>query len=232
MKRKRSLWLLLVFIFLVVFLIGIELYLPSIANRILVDIFEQETDVIEDLEINISSFPALKILFGRVDHVSIRSQGLVHDHLFLEKFNLNYRDIVLSRKDFVGVNTYLEAVVTEEALNNYLYEKYPDMGNFSVEINSEQVLLDGEINIMQFRVNFQISGNLVLNNRNQIYFVPNDLQVEQINIPVNLIKTVMEEFAFVIDLQTLDIPIEITELKVESEYIVILGGKEGRGDNE
>src|SRR5690554_867201 len=152
MRRKRWLFLILIFFFLL--FLGIELYLPSIANRTIENIFEEETDEIEDLEINVSSFPALKILLGRVDHASIRAQGLTHDHLYLEQFNLNYSNIVLNKNGFHGINTYLEAMVTEEALNKYLKEKYPEMGNFSVQINPEQILLQGELNIFDIGINF------------------------------------------------------------------------------
>ncbi|MFW5981975.1 MAG: DUF2993 domain-containing protein [Halanaerobiaceae bacterium] len=230
MRRKRSLWIIL-FVFLLLFL-AIELFLPGIANRRLVNILHDETDGIEDLEINLSSFPAFKILFGRIDHVSIRSHGLLHDHLYLERFNLNYDDIVLYRDDFVGNNSYLEAIITEDALNEYLNKKYPEMGSFLLEINPEQILLEGELKIFDVQFAFQISGNLLVNNRNQIYFVPDDLRVEEVNIPLNLIKAYIEEYTFMIDLQTLDIPIDIDEIKIGSSYILITGGREGLEDSE
>ncbi|MFW6029632.1 MAG: DUF2993 domain-containing protein [Halanaerobiales bacterium] len=230
MRRKRSLWI-LIFIFLFVFL-AIELFLPGIANRRLLEIFQQEIDGIEELEINLRSFPALKILFGRVDHVSIRSQGLLHDHLYLKKLNLNYDNITLYRDDFVGANSYLEAIITEDALNKYLSKKYPEMGNFSLQINPEQILLQGVLNLFDVKFNFQINGNLILNDESQIYFVPDDLRVEEVNVPVKLIKAYIEEFAFVIDLKTLDIPIDIDEIKTGSSYILITGGREGLDDSE
>ena len=230
MRRNRTLWILLIVFFLI--FLGTEIYLPGIATRRLVDIFEQETEDIQQLDVNIASFPALKIFLGRVDHVSIRSQGLLFDDLYVERFNLNYRNIVLSKDSFEGVNTYFEALVTQDALNDYLKEKYPELGTFLLEINPEQILLQGEIKVLQASFNLQLSGNLLVNDKNQIYFVPDNFQVEDINIPVNFLKSYIEGLAFVIDLQTLDIPLNVDEIQIGPEYILITGEEKDGDVNE
>jgi len=211
-------------ILLVIIIIISQLFLPPFAADKLRDVFEQETDSIDKLEINIASFPALKILIGRVDHVFIESDGLQLDHLYLDSFDVSYRDIVLQKGSFYGINTYLEAVISEKAIDEYISATYPELNDFQLKITPEQVLLEGSINFFEAIFNLKLSGNFVINDQEDIYFVPDDLQVENIKIPVNLLKSYVEKVDFSFNLDELGIPLDISELKLMSGYIIISGG--------
>ncbi len=221
--RKGRLWGLIIIIVLIIIIIS-QLFLPPFAADKLRDVLEQETDSIDKLEINIASFPALKILTGRVDHVFIKSQGLQSNNLYIDSFDVSYRDIILQKGSFYGINTYLEAVISENAIDKYVSATYPELNDFQLNITPEQVLLEGSISVFDTSFNLKLSGNFIINDREDIYFVPDDFQVENIKIPISLLKSYIEKIDFSFNLEELGIPLDISEIQLMSGYIIIKGG--------
>lgn len=220
-RKKRSLWLIIILI-VILFLIT-EIFLPGLAEDRLKKILDKRADKIENLDIKVASFPALKILLGRIDHVSVNIEGLVVDELYINHMNINYHDLIFSKTGFSGINTRLEAMVTEKSLNDYIDSKYPDLENFNVTINPEQVLMEGAIKLFEARINLKLAGNFVINDKEEIYFVPADFQLENIKIPIDLLKRYLEGLNFSFDLKELEIPLSIDELRLGSGRMIITG---------
>lgn len=222
MRKRISAWAIVMLLLLALFIS--QLALPGYAAKKLRAVLEQETESIEQLNIDIATFPALKILTGRIDHVLMESVGLKINKLYLDTFNVSYRDIVLQSGGFIGINTKLEAVISEKAINEYIQDKYPDLEGFHLKIQQEQVLLQGAINFFETKFQLQLSGNFIINDKQQIYFVPNDFQIENIKIPVELLKSYIENINFSFDLEELDIPLDIREIKLKTGSLIISGG--------
>lgn len=222
--RKKVLYFLISIV--IIFFLLSELFLPGFAANMLRGVFNQEADSIDDLNINISSFPAFKILMGRIDSVEVEAEGLMIDNLYLNNINLAYRDIILEKGSFKGTNTYLETIITEESLNKYIVANYPELENFNLEISTTQVFLQGDIKFLEMFFNVQLSGNFVINDRKDIYFIPANFQIENLNIPLELLKTYIEGFDFYFNLKDLGVPVDVSEIKLNSGYIVISGGVE------
>jgi len=222
MRKGRLLGLIVIIV--VTIIIISQLFLPPFAADKLRDVLEQETDSIDKLDINIASFPAIKILTGRVDHVFIKSEGVQFNNLYIDSFDVSYRDIILQKGSFYGINTYLEAVISENAIDDYISDTYPELQDFQLKITAEQVLLEGSISIFDASFNLMFSGNFVINDREDIYFVPDDFQLEDIKIPVSLLKSYIEKIDFSFNLEELGIPLDISEIQLMSAYIIITGG--------
>ncbi|MFP4016798.1 MAG: DUF2993 domain-containing protein [Halanaerobiales bacterium] len=231
MKRRGIVWL---FIIGITFLILIaQLFLPQFAANKLRNILEKETDSIDYLDVDITSFPALEILTGRIDHVVIASEGMKIDNLYLDTFNVSYRDIILKKGGFTGVNTDLEVVISEGSINDYVNSKYHDLKDFVIQITPDQVLLQGLISIFEADFQLKLSGNFVINDQQNIYFVPEDFQIEDIKVPVGLLKSYIEKLDFSFNLKELGVPMDISDINLISGFIIINGGVQERGrDNQ
>ena len=232
MRRKsRILWLIIIIVLSLILLA--QIILPGLAENSLRDIFYDRTAKIEELIINVAAFPAFKILRGRLDYIDVNTKGIVIDDLYIDMMSVKYRDVVYGKTGFDGDNTALKAVITQEAINNYIVEQYPDLKNFSININPEQVLFQGYINFFEARINLTLTGNFIINDNDRIYFIPDDLKVEDIKIPVNLLKQYIEKLNFYFDLKELNIPLSIEEIRLSSGQIDIVGGEYiEKGDSE
>ncbi|MFW6022268.1 MAG: DUF2993 domain-containing protein [Halanaerobiaceae bacterium] len=224
MIKRRPLWSLLFFFLALIFIT--EIFLPGFAENRLRIIFYEETDSIDELQVNIRTFPALKIFSGRMDRVIIESTGVFVDGLYIDSFNVSYQDLVLEKGSFTGINTSLNVVINEDALNEYINKKYPELGDFQLRIMPDQVLLQGSIMLFDTAINIRLSGNFVVTDRQMIYFVPEDFQLENIKIPKQLLKSYVENIELVFHLKELNIPLDIDEIKSGSAELTIIGGNQ------
>lgn len=222
-NRKKVVYF-LISIILIVFILS-ELFLSGLAADYLKKVFLSKADSIDSIKIELSSFPALKMLSGSIDQVEMEAEGLLVNNLYVNKMKLSYQDIKLKRNGFTGVNTLLEAIITEESLSNFIRTEYSDLKGFQLKIRPEKIILEGHIEFLNMLFNLQLSGNLVLNDKKDIYFVPVHFQIENLNIPVDVLKTYIEGFDFSFNIKELGIPLDISSVNINHEYIVISGGK-------
>lgn len=227
MRRKNSSRWLIIILILFIFLIS-EMFLPGLAVDRIRRILSKSADEIDRLDINVAAFPALKVLLGKVDHIVLNAEGLLVDDLLIDDLVINYRDVSFNRSGFDGINTGLQAVITEDSLNNYIHRKYSELDNFFIKIEPERISLQGYVNIFEAKIRVLFAGNFVINDRDIIYFVPSDVQVEDVKLPANLIKSYMEDLDFSFDLKELDIPLSIDELQLSPGKISITGGEFNR----
>jgi uncharacterized protein YpmS len=222
MRRKRNiLWYFILLVLII--LVSMEFYLPRLVEREIREIFQRETESIENLEIQVSSFPSLEILLKRVDRIIIEARGLSFNGLYLEDFAVEYQDIRLHDDYFTGNNTALNILITEDALNNYIKTNYPELGDFKIELNPDQVFLSGIINFFEARLQIQLAGSFTVTENNEVFFIPENFRVEKINIPGEIIRDFLQDKAFSFDLNELNLPINITQIELSSGEIRVLG---------
>ncbi|MCG8513913.1 MAG: DUF2993 domain-containing protein [Halanaerobiales bacterium] len=224
MRRKRGFFWNIVLVVLVMFLAA-ELFLPRLASRQLAEILRRETEQIESLKIAVSSFPAPEILLGRLDFVEIKAAGVIVEGLYLDSLSVEYRDIILRGHSFTGDNTFLEILVKEERLNQYIQTKYPELKDFKLVLLPGQVLLGGVINFLEATINLQLTGRLFITEQAEVEFIPENLQVEDVQIPVNLIRKYVNQPGFSFDLKELAIPLRIDRIEVSTGELRIIGEK-------
>lgn len=225
MMARRNSFIYLILALLILFILGLEFFLPALMANMLKDYLRKEADDIAYMNIKIRSFPAIKMLRGKIDRAYIEIEGLSIDNLYLDKLDLQYRDILLKEDGFTGLNTGLEAVITAEAINDYIQAKFPELEAFQFQIEPEQVALEGRISIFEMLLDVQLSGNLAVSDQREVYFIPDNFRVENINIPVNLLKAYIEGLDFSFDLEELNIPLALNEIKLYSGYAILHGGE-------
>lgn len=224
MQNRKKFICILISVVLLIFILS-EICLPALAAGFLKKLFYDKADSIDDIKVEIRTFPALKILSGKVDQLELETEGLLVNNLYVKEIRLSYQDIILKKNGFSGINTLLEAIITEEAINNYFRAEYGDLKDFQLKISPEKIILLGKIEFLSMFFNVQLSGNLVLNDNKDIYFVPVHFQIENLNIPVNVLKSYIEGFDFSFSIKELGIPLDISSIRVDHGFIVISGGK-------
>lgn len=217
---KKRVWK-YVFLFLILIL-AIQLLLPVLAERKLNKIILAQVEEIGELDIELASFPSIEILLGKIDFVEISAERPVYQDLLISSLNVKYRDVLLKGNTFEGDNTYLKILITEDDLNNYLKNTSPDLANLEISLKPGQVLLTGKVPFLNTSLNIRVTGGfLVKNEENKVVFQPEEMKVERVNIPVNLVSKYIEDAYFTLDLNQLNFPLEIDRVKVEEAQIII-----------
>lgn len=217
---KKRFWK-YIFLFLILILAA-QLLLPVVAERKLSKIILSQVEKIDKLDIELVSFPSMEILLGKIDFVEISAEKPVYQDLLIRSLDLKYKDVLLKGNTFEGENTYLRILITEEDLNNYLKNTSPDLADLEISLKPDQVLLVGKIPFLNTKLNLRVAGDFLVNNEeNKVIFQPEEMKVERLNIPVNLVSKYIEDAYFTLDLNQLNFPLEIDRVKVEEGQIII-----------
>ncbi|WP_018248004.1 LmeA family phospholipid-binding protein [Orenia marismortui] len=216
--------------FILFLLISTQLILPNAVSKRIKASLDKEINKSAELSLELSSFPALKLLIGRVDELIVVGEGLVVDSLPISKLNSSFKDLKLKQvegkwKVIKGKNDYLDLELSEEGLNKYLNTR-PELDifeNFKVELLKNKVMLVGDISFFNAQVNIQLSGNFNIAGPQTIVFSSDKLALENIVIPTALIEQLKDKLQFEIDLSQLPIPLEINQIILEEDRLSILG---------
>lgn len=226
MRKRNFLWNIILIILLLLF--GSELILPRIAEKKLSSYIASEAESIESLNIKVSSLPSIKILLNKFDFVEIDAAGVKIDNIYLDQFSGEFNDVRLVGGRVKGNNTDLKIIISEDALNNYLEKQYPTLENFDVVLSPGKIFLSGYLNFLEARINVQLAGKLVMEGVNRVHFIPEELQVENINISAALFKDLIEDKGFYFNLNTLELPVNIEKIIISEDKIMVVGGKSAR----
>ncbi|MFW6237657.1 MAG: DUF2993 domain-containing protein [Halanaerobiales bacterium] len=219
---KKALFFLFILVLLV--LLG-ELFLPSYVKKEVENHLRGQVRESENLEVEIASFPALKLLFSRADRVFLEADKLNLEGLVLRSVDLRYNNVSIQSGRLTGENDYIFLKIDEEAVNNHVDENHRRLKDFRLSFTPEQVYMEGNIDLFGNEIEVKLVGNLVLRKDNIISFVPGDLQIEEYRVSEELIRNVAGGFDFSFDLSKLQIPLNPEEISIREGEIHVVGGR-------
>ena len=206
-----------------------ELFLPSLVENRVEKYLSGQLEEKENLQIEVISFPALKILFSRADRIYLEADVLNLEGLVLKDVSLHYSDVVLN-DGFTGVNDRVNIMLTEEAVNNYVSKNYNQPKNLSIKFNPGQMFVEGDFDVFGYVINFKTEGNLILEKEaNRVVFVPGELQVKDYRFSEDIIRSILSGLNLSLDLNELGLPLKFDQILIRDEEVLLLGGMEGDG---
>lgn len=224
MRRRRNyFWNIIILILLVI--VGMEVFLPSWAENNILTIIEKETGGIEEINLKVRTFPAFKILFGRVDRVEVEGKGLIIEDLYLDSFFGEFTNVILQKEEILGDNTDLMIIIKEKSINNFISKHYPDLSQFQISLNPEQALLQGDIRFFETNINMQLTGKLDIIEFNKIAFRPENIKVERFSLGSALFQDLIKDMGFVFDLNRFNLPLKVEDVLISSGEIRLSGGR-------
>nr|WP_282580097.1 DUF2993 domain-containing protein [Natroniella sulfidigena] len=213
-------------------LVGSQLILPRIFSSRLETSLSQELDDYEQLDVTINSFPAIKLLAGRVDQLEIEANNLVSDRLTLEQFEASYSNLRLVKDEeeewqvSQGENTDLEIELTDQDLNHYLATR-PELDildTFRIDLTSNQMVMVGNLRFFNTDLSLQLTGKFSVYDHQTLIFNSDKLAVDQVVISTDVIEQLKDKLSFKISLADFPLPLEITEVNIEEGSLQLLGG--------
>ena len=229
-KGKIIYWLLLFLFFVVA---GLQLIVPPyISSNIEQDIVDYLEDS-QNVSVRASAFPAWKFFYSRADSIELEADMIEYDGLILEEIYAEYGDVSLENEVIRGENINLHVRVHENSLNEYIEEYYPILNDVHISLLPDQVYVRGDINIFDSEIEIQLKGTFFIRESDRVVFVPEDIQVEELPIPPQIVENLFtnRELEFALELEELNFPLQIEETEITSDNIYLLGGKFNRGEN-
>ena len=185
----------------------------------------------DSLEVSVHSLPGFKLLGGRVDRLELESREAVIDGLEVARLEAAFKDLVVSKSDgwraVEGRNSSLYLELKEAELNRYLAAQ-PELAvfeEFQLDLTPGQVMLTGVVNFLSARIRLQLEGKFEVAGPQEIIFTSQQLAVEEVVIPPQVIRQLEEKLQVRFDLADFPLPLAVKEVKVSRDRLEITGGE-------
>lgn len=219
-------------IFLCLFLLS-ELLLPPFFSHLLQESLRESLDGVEVLRIQLKTSPAILLLLGRVQELYLKGENVMIQGLTIHTWEGHYSQILLppvwqwGGGDWTieGRNHFLTVVVNEDDLNVYLADSFQDVLQMEVSLLEEGVFLSTSMELYNMALHVKMAGQFQVEEGQYIVFVPEDLTVENFQLPQIMMDYLMEELDFYLDLKQIPLPVHVTEIETRTGQVFFLGGE-------
>ena len=210
-----------------------QFFLPRYTAHELEKSLADEITAYQELTVEVATFPALELLWGRADRIEVRGREILVDRLELDTLRAEFSDLKLVERKgewevVEGVNESLYLLLSEESLNDYLAtkEELALFKRFKLDLTPQQVILKGVLSLFNAEVTLQLTGNFKLIEDEEIIFVSDQLAVENFLVSTSSVEQLKDKLQFSLDLSNLALPLEVRKIKLKSDCLEILGPKE------
>lgn len=190
------------------------------------------------VEAAVYSFPALKLLMGEIDLLSVdartaRLGKLTVSGLLLDAGGVRIDAGRLLRRGELAFQRVgrLRATLyfSEEDLNAYLWATVDPQRLLRVKLERERVRVSGKVPFLGLMLRLDLNGRFVIEGPNVIRFVPEKVAVEESELPRFFIDAFLKEKLTVpLQLEGLPVPVYLTELRLEEGHLYLFAARDGQ----
>ena len=220
----------LIIFFLIILLVTavLEIFLPTYYEGRIEKSVKDNVQEYDYLEVDVDTDPAILLLMGRVEYGYIKTTGIRLDEIRIESIealyhNLRFINTTEGLKAVEGQNTSFKAVLTEKDLNDFLRERYDQFQDLNINLSSSGVTLDLKEEIFGKLVKLTLTGNFQFADEETVRFTPQDLKVQDIEVPKLLLTRIIKAVEFELDLEQLPLPLNLKDIETEEDKLIIEG---------
>lgn len=190
------------------------------------------------VRVEIQSFPAVELLGGRVDRLTVDLRRVPLGDLIVDAVLVDGQELVVDVPKLLsgrGVEIRrareLRATlaVSEDDLNQYFWSQVHEARFFSVSLARGQAVLQGVLNLFGRELDIRVSGVFRVAGPASIAFVPREVLVDDAAVPPILRDLLTSQWQIVLDLGEAPFAIGIEELHVEDGQLLIYGARPATG---
>ncbi|HHY98071.1 MAG TPA: DUF2993 domain-containing protein [Firmicutes bacterium] len=211
-----------------------EALLPQMAGRAIEMAFRNNVNRDATIQVEIKTFPAVRMLAGHVDHLIADISRLVLNDLRIKRIFLDAQDIDLDvqralLKKKVDLRRIDRASVTvvldQDDINRYIKSRGGLLSLVRVELSRGKAELIGEYPILGKTLTVSVNGHFAVEGATRVKFVIDKAHVEKYLIPKFIQRELTKNLDLSIDLQGLPVPFSIHDVRIEQGAIYVFGGK-------
>lgn len=210
---------------------GAQVYLPPFMEARLGEGLQAATGI-PSLNVELQSFPAVRLLTGAVGHMIVFADDVMVDGLRIESLHLEAADVRIGVGEVLrgrspsvraGGEAAVRLTVTSESLTEYA-NAMPDLPpGMRVDINERGVELAGSVTLLGSAIDATVVGRFQPDGHTGVMFVPDNVAVEGQALPAFLVAVLRELFSVHVDLADGPLPIAVDEVIHMPGRLVVVG---------
>ncbi len=210
------------FVVLLIVLALTQFALPKAAEQGLEQALKTSYPDINTVNVDLEVFPALKLLAGKADKLSIDVENYPIGKLTAETFtaqlseaNLDMAKLLFDKKVHLNaVEKTVSLVLTENMLNQYIES---NMGNSilaqpHLSIGDNSIKLQGVITVVGQEINAVVQGSLALD-KGQLWFKPNKVVINGMEYAPTIQKRLLSRIGFKIPINNMPLEIQFNKVR-------------------
>ncbi len=223
-----------IIVLLVVGLVAGEIFLPRIVAKGLEVGLGRALGQGEALEVSLKARPALKLLVGRLDELTVENKQATVATLAIDSLTVTMEDIALNLRELLGSSRRLTVSyngrigvtikISEANLRRHIAENVPGFTDPSVKISPDRVSIAGCLKFAERLFVVSIEGRFVGNGEQRVDFVTDRLSLDNEPLPPGLTAAVIAALGgpeLFIDLGRFPMPLVLKEVKLLDGWLVI-----------
>lgn len=228
-------WAIVLFVvFVLILVVAGEFFLPSIVARGLEVGLERALGQGETLKASLEARPALKLLLGRVDAVTVESVQAKTATLAIDSLSVTVEDLALNLRDLLGSKheltvSYNPAIgtvirISEANLRRHIAENVPGFSDPSVKISTTRVSVSGCMGFAGRPFLVAVEGRFAGDGEQRIRFLVDKLSLDNEPLPPGLTAAVIAALGgpeLFMDLGQYPVPLVLREVRLEEGWLVI-----------
>jgi hypothetical protein len=217
-------------------LVAGEIFLPWIVAKGLEMGLERTLGQGATYEASLKARPALRLLAGRVDTVTVESQKVKAATLAIDSIAVTVDDIalnlgaLLTKRSFsVSYNPSIGTVIriSESSLRKYVLDNVAGLDDPAVQIHPDGVRIAGYVTLARRPFLVALVGTFVADGEQHVRFAVTELSLDSEALSPGLTASLMEALggpALFIDLARFPVPLVLKSVALEDGWLVIKAG--------
>jgi len=200
-----------------------EILLPRGLEQIAAKVVAATFSDAHATRVSVRSRPALKILRGQFDLITVEIEGLDTGVLFVDRIVSQLADVRLNpvslvtqgRLDMIEGSISTTLSLSEAALLRHVSESVPILENGRVSISAEGITVTGDLLLGGRKLGVSLTGGFLQSGERELVFKINTIAIEGVNIPGQFTDALLSSLGgdtFIVDLSAVPVEGGVTDV--------------------
>jgi len=218
-------------------LLSIQLLLPLATSLALSRAARGAVGPDGHVKVEVSAFPAVKILWGQLDRMTINMEGVRPGGIPVSRLAtvvdgarldiprlLGLREVAVLFRNPASISVAFSGA----DLSSIMRQRVSGLKEPAVSLVPGGAVISGKVSLVGVVIPVEMSGVFQTNGPKDIRFVPEQLRVSEYSLPAALEKRLLSRLQFQIGVDALPFDIEVDRVLVEGDYLTVTGSSRGR----
>lgn len=212
-----------------------ELVLPGVFARGVEEALATTFGDASSYDVTLTSRPAIKMLIGKLDEVSVVSTNVATSSMVLESLAVTLEDTSIDLKSLLAERelrwtrtgtSKVSITITERNLEDYLSRNVPEFREPRVLMTDDGMSLSGYVVVFGQDIVFDLDGRFEVTDDQNVGFEVTGFNVDDVSVPVEFLEKWLDVVGnpdLSLDMESFPLPLKATEILHEDGRVIIKG---------
>lgn len=235
MNSKRSrlgFYALLGVAFIVVAFVVSDILVRDMARERIEGMIVSSLKTSGDVVVDISVFPALKALNGRIDSVYIHAQDVTIGEVPMSEIEVDAKNVawpvglgqdeIMDLEDAIA-DGKIKIVMSEDDVNDGIISKISGLSNFRMSLKDGKSCMNGRATILSLSFNLFAEGIISAGADNTVNYSVERIGIEDVELTDSLLEIARALLNFKFSLPKLPFALKLGSIDIQDDVVVIRG---------